>query len=133
MARTGEWLIRIAGALVFAGAFAHAFGGLHQLMGELPADTPHATRMAVAAGWVFGSFMMLAIGALVLFARGRKPADGARARTIPLAAGLAYAGYGGWALVYTGMRPHFWGFVAIGLMLLAGVALSGRGVQARTG
>jgi hypothetical protein len=113
-------MVFAGGVLIIASAFPHALLGWPAMARELaPAALAPDLVGGLAAGWLFGSAAMLALGAVVVLAARELPSS-ALARRVALAVGLAYALFGLAAWVARSFHPHFLGFVGIGALIVAG-------------
>ena len=110
----------IAGLLLLLSSCAHAGLGWPAMRSELARISAPTDLMAsMAIGWYFGSVAMAAFGAIALSAGLGGLASGGRVFWASLIVGLAYGGFG---LATYGIyhEPHFLGFVALGLLAVAG-------------
>jgi hypothetical protein len=127
MARVRPVLGSIAGALMLLSALPHGLLGWPAMRGELvKAGVAGELLEGVRMGWLFGSAMMAAVGvALLLLFRARQ--RDARASLAPaLALGAAYAAFGLWAFVASGLEPFWFVFIVPGVLACV-AALDGRG------
>lgn len=113
-------VLTFAGVLLLAASMAH-FLGWHQFDAALASIEP-ATDAALHVGWTWGSvcfatFGVIVLGAALRWRRGHDP----RPAAAPVAVALVLFGAG--ALYCRDFNPHFWGFVALGV--LVGVPLLG--------
>jgi hypothetical protein len=84
-------------------------------------------RAALPIGWIWGSACMAGLGALTFgclpgLRRGERSA-----RTALATGGLIWLLFGAGALAWTWPETHFLGFVVLGGLVLAGLALQPRG------
>lgn len=124
----GDWLVLAGGVFITLSSAAHAFLGWPGLAAELePFNPSDSVRQTVAIGWTFGSAAMLAMGLVTLLAFAELPRAGAAlASRVALVIGLAYLAFGIGAFAYSSGNPHFFGFMAIGLLLSLGAVLGRR-------
>jgi len=110
----------LAGLLLLLSASAHAGLGWPAMREELTKVSASADLMAsMGIGWHFGSVAMAAFGAITLSAGLGAVTTGGQAFWASLIVGLAYSGFG--LVTYAIYRePHFFGFVAIGLLAVVG-------------
>ena len=130
MRRFGQTLVALGALLAFGSAFMHGFMARRAVLGRLTADVAPETLAGLNAAWMLGTAAMVAFGALVLLgvrSLGREPASG----RVSLIAGLFFLAYGAWAFTYRHFHPHFIGFMAIGVLMIAGAAIASR-ARART-
>jgi hypothetical protein len=119
----------LAGAGMALSALPHGLAAGPHFLGQLRAlEASPALTGALAAGWWFGTTMLLMSAALVL----GQAWQGLRGRT-PQAAvlwpiGLAHAGFGAAALAVRG-SSHYLGFLLTGLLVLGAIALQSRSGQ----
>ncbi len=126
MKRSARILCLASGALLLAGALAHAFLGWPQLGQALrAASISTGTIGALAAGWYFGGACMLAFAAIT-FSAGLSN-RGAMRPSVPLfAIAITYFLFGWVAFVLRHFNPHFLGFVVLGLIVGTAAVLSSR-------
>ncbi|WP_028770188.1 hypothetical protein [Silanimonas lenta] len=119
----------LAGLGMALSALPHGLAAGPHFLGQLRAlGAPPALAGPLAAGWWFGTLMLLMSAALVLGQawqglRGRPPQA-----LVLLPLGLAHAGFGAAALALRG-SSHYLGFLLTGLLVLAALALQSRGGQ----
>ncbi len=102
------------------GAVAHALAGWGDMRHRLHAAGADAELIgSLGAGWLYGSAMMAAAGAIVLLGARRLSRGDASGLAAVRVIAAAYVVYGAAALVLRHGAPHFYGFIALGL--LAGV------------
>lgn len=111
----------VSGAAMMLSAAAHWIGGWGGYAAYFSdaAVSPHVDGDIVGglhAGWVWGSFAMLAFGCIVLGQAWRAWRGLAIDRAVVGSVALAYVGFGAWACVLRG-RPHFLAFVLTGLFV----------------
>jgi len=117
-------ILVVAGALLaLASAYLHGFLARPVVLGRLPGDVAAATREGINAAWVLGTAAMFAFAiqaVLSVRSLGRDPG----AWRAPVVGGLFFLGYGAWGYVYRHGHPHFLGFMAIGVLWIAGSLLA---------
>ncbi len=115
------------GALLALGsAWMHGFFARPVVLGRIPGEAAPETLAGLHAAWLLGSSAIAALGVIALAnlpGLGREPGA---ARTTAIA-GAFFLAYGGWALAARGFHTHYFGFLAIGALLIAGAALAARG------
>ena len=110
----------IGGVVIFLSAFAHAFVGWPMLSVDLNAVNAGPDLVGgVQVGWIFGSFAMLAFGAIVITSTLRMLRGAAVSITPVVVIGFTYVVFGLWALVSKDYNPHFFVFIVPGLMVLS--------------
>jgi TRAP-type C4-dicarboxylate transport system permease small subunit len=127
MARVRPVLGSIAGALMLLSAVPHGVLGWPAMRDQLAgAGVAGELLDGVRMGWLFGSVMMAGAGvALLLLFRARQR-DARASLTPALALGAAYAGFGVWAFVASGLEPFWFAFIVPGVLACV-AALDGRG------
>jgi hypothetical protein len=122
----------VAGAMLLLSFVAHTVLGTREMGRALAAtNAPPDLVRGLLVGWVFGGVGMLVFGVLSLrlFLALRR---GERESTVPaLLIGLAYVGFGLWALAWSGFDPFFTVFIVPGLLLVAAALLARDGVAGR--
>jgi len=120
VSRPGSLSLVIAGILLLLSSAAHAGLGWPAMQQELTkVPAPPDLMAAMAIGWYFGSAAMAAFGTIALTAGLGRVASGGRIFWASLVVGLAYGGFG-LATYVIRHDSHFLGFVAIGLLAIAG-------------
>ena len=114
----------LAALLTFGSAYVHSMFARPVVLGRLASDTAPETRAGLSAAWILGSVAMATFGVLALATLGALGRERSASR-VPLVAGLFFLGYGGWAYAYR-HHPHFMGFMAIGVLFLAGAFFSAK-------
>lgn len=122
MRRLGQVLVVLGGLLAIASAYVHGFFARPVVMARAAAGVDAATLAGLNAAWWLGTLAMAAFGLVALAGVGALGREGAAARTIAIA-GAFFVGYGTWAYGYR-HHPHFAGFIAIGLLMIAGGVLA---------
>lgn len=126
--KTRAVLAAIGAVLLVASAAAHAFLGWPPFAADLREggiEPDHITGLAI--GWYFGSVAMVGFG--LITAHAARELYCGRETGVPAlgAIGLGYVAYGAVAFAATMHNPHFLGFIAIGLILLAAARPPRRG------
>lgn len=109
----------IAGVLLILSSAAHSLLGWKvQRAGLEAARAPADLILGLGLGWHFAGVAMLTFGviAIVLAAAGRGRPVSLRPM---LMIGVAYVGYGSWAMIASGLEPFFLVFILPGVLLLA--------------
>lgn len=119
-----ERLTLALGVVVCLLALPHAFLGWPVLSRALTQSRVGADLWsALAAGWLFGSLCMAALGIVVMLAVALLRRDIAMARWIVVTVGCAYLTFGIGAGIRFGFSSHFLAFAAIGTLLCGLMAL----------
>lgn len=119
MATWRSVLAGIAAALMILSSGAHTFMGWSALRAELaPTGASTDLQQALGFGWRFGGVAMIAFGLIVLSTLAGLRREPRTTRQPLLVVALAYAGFGTWAFVSSGLDPFFLVFVVPGAMLL---------------
>lgn len=121
MARVRAALGLVAGVFLILSAAAHSLMGGQAMGAQMEAaHVPPDLSRGLLVGWHFGGVAMLVFGivALAVFAKRLRGETVSALPTVVI--GLAYLGFGIWALAISSLNPFYLVFIVPALMLLAG-------------